>query len=173
MKIIAAIDKNRGIGKNGCMLVHLPADLKQFKDKTINKTVVMGRRTFESLPGHKPLANRANIVLTRHKGYNAGDAIVVNDLDELFSKLEAYDTDDVFVIGGEQIYKAMLKYCETAYVTLIDASFDADAFFPDIDSKEEWEIIDKSEKIHDNGYDIIFLSYRNKHPVTLTLPSCP
>jgi len=166
VKIIAAIDRNRGIGKNGRMLAYLPADLKQFKEKTKDKVVVMGRGTFESLPGQRPLADRTNIVITRNENYDAGGAIVVKDLDGLFSKLGAFDKDDIFVIGGEQIYKAMLKYCDTAYITLIDASFDADSFFPDIDSQKDWELVDRSGKINDNGYEIEFLLYRNKYPVT-------
>ena len=123
MKAILAADKNWGIGYNNHLLVSIPSDMKFFRQTTTGKVVVMGRKTLESFPNGMPLKNRTNIVLTGNQNYQVKDAIVVHSEDELMEELKKYDTDDVYVIGGESVYRMMLPYCDTAYVTKIDGGY--------------------------------------------------
>ena len=108
MNIIAAVDKNWAIGKNNELLVRIPMDQKFFRETTTGKVVVMGRKTLESFPNGLPLKNRTNIVLTHNLAYQVKDAIVVHSMEELHRELEKYDTNDVYVIGGQKIYEQLL-----------------------------------------------------------------
>lgn len=146
MNLIVAVDKNWGIGKNNDLLVRIPADQKFFRKTTIGKVVVMGRKTLESFPGQVPLKGRTNIVLTHDENYDGHGAIVVNSMDELKEELKKYDDEDIFVIGGEKIYKQMLDMCKIAHVTKIDYVYDADAYFPNLDELDEWELVADSEE---------------------------
>ena len=147
MKLIAAVDKHWGIGKNGDLLFHIPEDMKFFRSMTEGNIVVMGRKTLESMPNGKPLKNRINIVLSRDAAYTAEGARVCR-------------TDkDVFIIGGAQIYKQYLDKCDTAYITHIDADGDAEVFFPDISLMPEWRLTQKSEKKEHNGLQFCFATY--------------
>ncbi|MBQ4061749.1 MAG: dihydrofolate reductase [Christensenellaceae bacterium] len=137
MKAILAADLNFGIGKNNELLAHIPEDLKRFKSITMGKPVIMGRKTYESLPGKKPLPGRENIILSRTLE-SAEGFIVVNSKEELFSILK--DPDEAFVIGGGEIYKLLLPYCTDIYLTVIEHIFDADTFFPNITLLAEWEL---------------------------------
>ena len=111
MNIIAAVDKNWAIGKNNELLVRIPMDQKFFRETTTGKVVVMGRQTLESFPNGLPLKNRTNIVLTHNPAYQVKDAIVVHSMEELHMELEKYDTNDVYVIGGQKIYEQLLDEC--------------------------------------------------------------
>ncbi|MBQ1802266.1 MAG: dihydrofolate reductase [Lachnobacterium sp.] len=146
MNLIVAVDKNWGIGKNNDLLVRIPADQKFFRETTIGKVVVMGRKTLESFPGQVPLKGRTNIVLTHDENYDGHGAIVVNSMDELKEELKKYDDEDIFVIGGEKIYRQMLDMCKIAHVTKIDYAYDADAYFPNLDELDEWELVADSEE---------------------------
>ena len=146
MKAILAADKNWGIGYNNHLLVSIPSDMKFFRQTTTGKVVVMGRKTLESFPNGMPLKNRTNIVLTGNQNYQVKDAVVVHSEDELMDELEKYDTDDIFVIGGESVYRMMLPHCDTVYVTKIDRAFQADTFFPDLDEMDEWVMTEESEE---------------------------
>ena len=146
MNLIVAVDKNWWIGKNNDLLVRIPADQKFFRETTIGKVVVMGRKTLESFPGQVPLKGRTNIVLTHDENYDGHGAIVVNSMDELKEELKKYDDEDIFVIGGEKIYKQMLDMCKIAHVTKIDYAYDADAYFPNLDELDEWELVADSEE---------------------------
>ena len=127
MNLIVAVDQNWGIGKNGTMPWHIRADMRYFKEKTLGTTVLMGRKTLLSFPGAKPLPNRENVVLSSRADFAPEGVTVVNSLQEL---LEYKTRDDVFVIGGGSVYKALLPYCKYAYVTKIDAAYDCDTYFP-------------------------------------------
>lgn len=107
---------------------------------TTGKVVVMGRKTLESFPNGLPLKNRVNIVLTKNQNYQVKGAIIVHSVEEVLEELKKYDSEDVYVIGGEQIYRQMLPYCDTAHMTKIDHAYEADAYFPNLDEKEEWKI---------------------------------
>ena len=113
MHAIVAADKNWGIGRNNELLVRIPNDMKNFRRLTEGNVVVMGRKTLESFPGGKPLPNRVNIVLTRQEGYDGKGAVVVHSEEELREELAKY-TEEIFIIGGESIYRMMLPYCEDA-----------------------------------------------------------
>ena len=134
MKAILSADKNWGIGYKNKLLVSIPSDMKFFRQTTTGRVVVMGRKTLESFPGGLPLKNRTNIVLTGNRGYSVKDAVIVHTYDELREELKKYDTDDVYVIGGESVYRMLLPECDTVLVTKIDRAFQADTFFPDLDT---------------------------------------
>ncbi len=146
MNTIVAADKNWGIGKDNKLLVSIPADMKFFRQETIGKVVVMGRKTLESFPGGMPLSGRTNIVLTRNMDYRVKGAQIVHSREELLKELEGYPSEDVYVIGGDSVYKMMLPLCDTAYVTKIDFAYEADSYFPDLDRMEDWEIAASSEE---------------------------
>lgn len=162
MKIIAAADKNWGIGNKGKLLVSIPGDMKFFRSTTMGKTVVMGRKTLESLPGGRPLKDRTNIVLTKNPGYRCEGATVVHSTKELKEVLSDTPDEDVFVIGGGAIYKELLPLCDEAYITRLDYSYEADTYFPDLDNDENWELFDEGEE--ETYYDLIynFCVYKRK-----------
>ena len=162
MKLIAATDQNWAIGRKGKLLVSIPEDMKYFRDTTTDHVVVMGRKTLESFPGGKPLPNRVNIVLTANPAYQAKGAVIVHSLDELAKELEKYDTDDIFVIGGEKIYRQLYQQCDTAYITKIDYAYEADAYFPNLDKDEEWEFVGESEEQTYFDLAYTFCTYRHK-----------
>lgn len=146
MKAIVAVDKNWAIGYQNKLLVSIPADMRFFKQETTGKVVVMGKRTLESFPGGRPLKNRINICLTRDKNFMDPDAIIVHSIDEVLEKVKEYNTDDVYVIGGESIYRQLLPYCSLVHVTKIDYAYQADSYFPDLDGMNEWEITGESDE---------------------------
>lgn len=158
MNLIAAVDENWAIGKNNQLLVRIPADQKFFREMTTGKVVVMGRKTLESFPNGQPLKNRTNIVLTRNKDYAVKDAVVVHSMDELHEELKKYDSEDVFVIGGEKIYEQLLDECDVAHITKIDFAYDADAYFPNLDENPDWEITGDSEE--QTYFDLEYYFYR-------------
>lgn len=159
MNLIAAVDENWAIGKNNQLLVSIPADMKFFRTTTTGKVVVMGRKTLESFPNGLPLKNRTNIVLTHDKSYKVKDAIIVYSMDELWEELKKYDSDDIYVIGGESIYRQLVDACDVAHITKIDFAYDADAYFPNLDEKTDWELTADSEE--QTYFDLIyhFLKY--------------
>ncbi|MBP6491902.1 MAG: dihydrofolate reductase [Clostridia bacterium] len=162
MKTIVVVDKNWGIGKDGDLLVHLPGDLKYFKEKTLGKVVVMGRTTLESLPGKKPLKDRTNIVLSRNPEFKAEGCIQCRSMGELFKVLEQYEMEDVFVVGGQDIYRQFLPYCSGHFVTKINQAFEADKFFENLDLREDMEVIWESEPQTEKGIEYRFIEYRRK-----------
>ncbi len=160
MKTIVAVDKNWGIGRKNELLFRLKLDMLHFKEKTLNKIVVMGSNTLFSFPGAKPLKNRTNIVLYPGGGAIEG-CIVAGSLQELFEILKAYPSEDIFVVGGAMFYRTMLDYCDYAYITKVDADGEAEVFFENLDRREDWELIDESDKLIDEGYAISFTVYKN------------
>lgn len=164
MKLIAAVDKELNIGNKGGLLFSLPDDMKFFRTTTSGKVVVMGRKTLESFPGSKPLKNRVNIVLSR-SSHEVDGAEFVASVDELLEKVKKYDSDNVYVIGGAQIYSLLLPYCDTALLTRVDAvAPEADSKFPPL-SENEWEIAEQSELHENNGIGFRFVTYRRKRNV--------
>lgn len=138
MNIIAAVDRNWAIGLKGNTLVDIPADRKLFREETMGKVVVMGRKTLESLPGGQPLPGRVNIVLSRG-GSDLGKGVIrCGSLEEGLEECAKYPTEDVYVIGGQEIYEAFLPYCQVAHVTWIDYAYDADTYFPNLDQDPQW-----------------------------------
>lgn len=162
MKTIVAVDNNWGIGKDGRLLCHLPGDLKYFKEKTLGKVVVMGRTTCESLPGKKPLADRVNIVLSRNPDFQPAGFIRCRSMGELFKVLENHDMEDVFIIGGADIYRQFGPYCSGHLVTKINGVFDADRHFEDLDKRSDLKLVWESEPQRENGLEYRFTEYRRK-----------
>lgn len=146
MNLIVAVDKNWAIGCGNKLLVSIPQDMKFFRETTMGKVVVMGRKTLESFPGGQPLKKRTNIVITSDKNYNVKDAIVVHSIEEALEELKNYNKEDVYVIGGESIYRQMLPYCTLAHVTKINHAYEADTYFPNLDEMEDWEVTGVSEE---------------------------
>ena len=158
ISIIVAISENYAIGKKGDLLCHMPADLKHFKEITSGKTVLMGERTFFSLPKH-PLPNRRNIVLTDIQNKTFEGAEAVYSLDELVAKVQ--DKAEAFVIGGGMVYRQMMPRADKLYITHIHHSWDdADTFFPEI-KESEWKLLSAERHNADdkNPYDYTFAEY--------------
>lgn len=153
INIIVAMSKNRVIGKNNSLIWHLPNDLKRFKKLTSNNTVVMGRKTYESIG--KPLPNRRNIVITRNKNLKIKGCDIVNSIEEAFLLCN----NNCFVIGGSEIYKESLKYADKIYLTIINMNFEGDAFFPEIG--KEWFKVSKIDNYSDskNKYNYSYIEY--------------
>ena len=162
MNLIAAVDKNWAIGRNNKLLVSIPDDMKFFRETTTGKVVVMGRKTLESFPGKKPLKNRVNIVLTSDNSYQVDGAVIVHDMDELHEELKKYDSQDIYVIGGESIYRQLLDECDVAHITKIDFSYEADAWFTNLDEKEEWVVTADSEEQTYFDLEYYFYKYEKK-----------
>ena len=114
--------------------------MKFFRETTTGKVVVMGRKTLESFPNGLPLKNRTNIVLSTRTDYEVEGAIVVHSVEELLEELKNYSDEDVYIIGGESIYRQMLPYCNVAHITKIDMAYDADAYHPNLDEDSTWQI---------------------------------
>ena len=162
MKAILAADKNWGIGYNNHLLVSIPSDMKFFRQTTTGKVVVIGRKTLESFSNGMPLKNRTNIVLTANQDYQVKDAVIVHSEDELMEELKKYDADDIYVIGGESVYRMMLPYCDTVYVTKIDRAFQADTFFPNLDEMDEWVMTEESEEQTCFDLEFCFTKYERR-----------
>ncbi len=160
MEMIVAVDKNWAIGKDNSLLVSIPADKKTFRDMTLGGTVVMGRKTLESLPGGRPLELRENIVLTGNRDYRCKGVTVVHSLQELTDLLK--DRDRVYVIGGGMVYEELLPYCDTVHVTKIDHAYEADVYFPNLDEKEEWKAVEESEEQTYFDLEYTFVRYEKQ-----------
>jgi len=156
MKAIVCADINWGIGKGTGMLFHIPADLKFFKEKTMGSTVIMGRTTFLSLPGQKALPGRENIVLTRDENWNAENVTVCHGIDELADIININDDEKVFLIGG---YGELIDACNEAFVTRVNADGGAEKFFPDLDARAGWRLVERSAAQESNGYVFTFDRY--------------
>lgn len=146
MNLIVAVDENWAIGNKNSLLVSIPKDHKMFREETTGRVVVLGRKTLETFPQGQPLKNRTNIILSKDPQYRVKGAVVLHSTEELLSHIEAYHSKDVYIIGGESVYRQMLPYCDTAHVTKIAHTYEADAYFPNLDEDPEWEITARSEE---------------------------
>ena len=146
MNLIVAVDENWAIGNKNELLISIPADHKFFRQETTGKVVVLGRKTLETFPQGLPLKNRTNVIMSTNKAYQVKDAVVVHDVEELLEELKKYDTEDIYIVGGESVYRQMLPYCDVAHVTKIDHAYAADAYLPNLDQMPEWQITADSEE---------------------------
>lgn len=164
MKLIAAVDQNWAIGNRDDLLVHIPEDQKNFRRITTGNVVVLGRKTLSGFPGGRPLKDRLNVILTKNPDFEAGDAVIVRSQEELFEQLKKYPSNEVYVIGGGTLYKMLEPYCDEAIITKIDYSYQADTYFPNLDEKGNWELVEEGEE--QTYFDLIyhFDTYRNKTP---------
>lgn len=162
MNLIVAVDKNWAIGYRNKLLVSIPEDMKFFRTTTTGKVVVMGRKTLESFPNGLPLKNRTNIVLTRNPEYRVKGAEVCSSVEEVLELLKQYPTEDVYVIGGDTIYRQLLPYCDVAHVTRIDQAYTADAWFPNLEEDPDWELTGESEEKTYFDLEFTFCKYERK-----------
>ena len=147
MNMIVAVDKNWAIGNKGNLLVSIPADQKLFREETTGKVVVMGRKTLDSLPGGMALKNRTNVVITRNESFERKGVTVMHSVEETLEFLKQFPSDDIFIIGGEEIYRQFLPYCDTAHVTWIDYKYQADTHFPvNLDQDPNWHVTAESDE---------------------------
>ncbi len=166
MKAILCADENWAIGYKNKVLISIPSDLRFFRETTTGHVVVMGRKTFDSI-GRRPLDNRTNIVLTRNPDFSAPGVVVVHGKEELIRELKKYDSDDIYVIGGSAIYRLLLPYCDTVYVTMVDYAYQADTWFTNLDLMPEWELTEESEEQTCFDITFTFRTYRRRYHASL------
>ena len=211
MNIIAAADKNWGIGRSGGLLFSIPKDKKLFRELTTRKVVVMGRKTLQSLPDATPLPNRVNIVLTgnpsalsdynpaynslynpacnsacnsvynpacnsaRNSAYNhipARGLIICTSFSAVSKVLADYKSDDIFIIGGQDIYEMFINYCECAYITKVSAEMQADRFLPNMDELPDWTLVSESTPMVYNNLSYTFNKYLNTRFISIGENQC-
>ena len=163
---IVCVDNNWGIGYNGDLLIKIPEDMRFFKEKTMNEVVIMGRKTYDSLPV-KPLPNRTNIVVTSKAdemnriNKNGVMYVTMNFIEAYLQSVPLSKEADYYIIGGGQIYKELLQYCDCVYLTKILESHDnVDTYFPNIDAMSEWQMTDVGELKEYNGIKYKFYTYK-------------
>ena len=166
IQAILHADKNWGIGKNNGLMFSLPKDMKFFRQTTQGGVVIMGDKTLFSLPGGKPLKNRINIVLSFDMEKRE-DCTVVHSLEELGQELKKYPDTPIWVMGGATIYRLLLPYCHTVFITRGEAEGDADTFFPNLDILPDFYLSQRGEDQEDNGFTIHFDQYTNRNPKSL------
>ena len=159
---IVAVDENWGIGYKGELLISLPEDQKQnFKVKTLGHPVIYGRKTLETFPKKMLLPGRENIILTRNPEYKVEGATMMHSVEEVVDYASSNPSETFFIIGGAQIYEQFLPYCDSCIVTRIKKSFDADAFFPDLDKINGWKLFSRDAIVHSvKGVSFEIWTYR-------------
>ena len=159
ISIIVAVAPNNVIGKDNTLIWHLPADMKYFKEKTTNHCIITGRKNYESIPEKfRPLPNRTNIVITRQKEYKAPGAIIVDTLEKAIAKAKEIEKEEIFIIGGGEIFKQSMDITDRLYLTKVEGNFEGDVFFPVLNLKEWKEIYREDCKADEkNKYDYSFI----------------
>lgn len=163
MNLVVAVDKNWAIGNKGQLLVRIPDDMKNFRSLTEGHVVILGRKTLATFPGGRPLKNRVNIVMTKKGIENHPDAVTAGSVEEVLDLVKQYKSEEVYVIGGTSVYEQLLPYTDTAYVTYIDYGYDADAYFPNLDRSDEWELTGESEEQTYFDVEYYFRKYERKN----------
>lgn len=146
MNLYVTADANWGIGQNDNLLIQIPRSQKMFLEETKGKVLVMGRKALATLPQGLPLASRITIILSANSKLQVKGATVVHSLEELFEELKQYPDEDIYVVGGESIYKQLLPYCKVAHVVKMDHAYAANKFFPDLDEDAEWKLTADSDE---------------------------
>ena len=166
MNMIVAADEHWAIGYQNKLLVSIPNDHKHFREETTGKVVVLGRKTLETFPQGLPLPNRTNLILSGNPSYQVKDAKVVHSVEELLEELKKYRDEDIYIVGGESVYRAMLPYCDVVHVTRIDHTYQADAYFPNLEESGEWEITAESDEqtYFDITYTFVKYERKNRKP---------
>ncbi|MBE5960092.1 MAG: dihydrofolate reductase [Lachnospiraceae bacterium] len=162
MNLIAAVDKNWAIGYENKLLVSIPADMRFFREQTTNKIVIMGKKTLDTFPGGKPLKKRRNIVISRQADLKVPDCEVVHSIEAALEAVKDCEPSDVYVIGGAEIYRQMLDYCNVAYITKIDYGYHADTYFPNLDENPDWIVTEESEEQTYYDLEYRFCKYERK-----------
>ena len=163
MELIVNVTADWGIGLGDRLLVAIRADLRHFREYTLGKTVILGRKTLQTFPGGRPLNGRRNLVLSGNPDLEIPGAEVVHGPDELFAALDP--AEDCVVIGGESVYRLLLPYCARASVTKTAVRMPADRFFPNLDKLDNWKIENESELMDENGIRFRYYDYVNLSPL--------
>ncbi len=158
MKAIVAVDENWAIGYQGGLLCRISADLKRFRGLTLGKTVILGRKTLDTFPGKKPLPGRENFILSTTMAEPPEGGRVFQDLETLLKSAP----EDSFVIGGGQIYRELLPYCDTVYLTKLHAAFLADTWFPNLDEDKSWRVVETEGPLEEKGVKFSYVTYRRE-----------
>jgi len=156
MKLIVAVDESWGIGCQNQLQVHIPADLARFKTLTAGHPVLLGRKTLDTFPGGRPLAGRRNLILSDIPNDKVEGAEIYASLDEIL----AAAPEDTFVIGGESVYRLLLPYCDTAFITKLNASLPADRWFPDLDTDPAWIVTQEEPPLEHQGLKFYYVTYK-------------
>lgn len=167
MKAIVAVDNHWAIGNKGSLLVRIPMDQKRFREITMGHIVVLGRKTLSTFPNGLPLQGRTNIVLSRNPNLKVKGAVIVHSKEELLTELKNYPSEEIFIIGGGDIYEMMLPYCDTVHVTKIDYRYEADTYFPNLDQMPEWSMTEEGEENTYFDLEFTFCKYENVSPKML------
>ena len=163
MNLIVAVDENWGIGYLGKIQWNIKEDMTYFKNKALNKTIIMGRKTLDSFKNGGPLKNRQNIVLTKDNEFKRDEVFIVHSVEQAIEKVSLMNPDEVYIIGGQSIYEAFLPYCEKAFVTKVHGIFKADKYFLNLDQSENWILVHESDRLlTQSGVHITFCEYKRK-----------
>lgn len=160
MNLIAAVDQNWAIGKDGKLLVQIPADQKYFRELTKGKVIVLGRKTLATFPNGIPLTQRHNIILSSNPNFFVRGGTVVHSINEALDELKQYKEEDIFIVGGASIYRQFLPYCKNVYITKIDYRYQADSYMPNLDKEPEWQVVAESEE--QTYFDLEYYFYQYK-----------
>ena len=162
MKLIVSVDQHWDIGRQNNLLFSIREDMRFFKTTTMGGTVIMGRKTLQSLPGGRPLPGRENVVLSLNPSFAAEGVRVFSSVDALLAALRAADTSRVFVIGGAAIYHLLMDYCDTAYVTKVEADGRAEVFLHNLDAQKHWELFACSAQHRQGELTYRFCTYHTR-----------
>lgn len=165
INLIVNVTSDWAIGRENSLLVTISGDLKNFRRLTTGRTVILGRKTLETFPGGRPLKNRRNIILSARPDYSVEGAETAGSLEALKPMLA--EDEPVSVIGGASVYEQLLPYCSSAVVTKTELVIPADRYFPNLDEMPDWEVVETSEPMEENGVIYRFVTYRNNAPETL------
>ena len=167
MRAIVNVTQDWGIGAENHLLISVPSDLKRFRELTVGKTVILGRKTLETFPGKRPLKNRRNLILSRNPGFSAEKAEVFSSIRALLEAVKELPPEEVFVIGGESVYRALLPYCDRVLLTRTWFDGKADRFFPNLDALSQWRQDCASELMEENGVTFQYIDYVNRNATLL------
>lgn len=161
MRIIVAVDENWAIGCGNSLLHSIPEDMKYFREKTMHQVVVMGRATLESFPGGRPLKERINIVLTKQEALDR-EVCLCHSVEEVLALIKEYPDQEIYIIGGETVYRQFLPFCEICFITKMKASYPADKYFENLDENKDWVLISENCHRNDDGLEYCFCEYQNQ-----------
>ena len=159
MNVIVAVDQNWGIGLQDQLQFCIKADLRHFRSLTVQRTVILGRKTLQTFPGGVPLKDRTHLILSRQTDLHIAGAEVFSNVSDLLERCKSVLPDDLFVIGGASVYQLLLPYCSRAYVTLVLSEKPADRYFPNLDLDPSWKLVEEGPIQHEDETRFRFLIY--------------
>ncbi len=164
MQLIASIDDNWGLGRDGQLLFRIRDDLRRFRRMTIGRTVILGRKTLYTFPDARPLPDRQHVILSRSPSFSVPGARVCHSRKEVFQAIANTPSEEVFLIGGESVYRLFLPYCTVAHITRVTGDYQADTHLPNLDQLPYWHLSDSGHLLHENAFSYCWLTYKNLQP---------